>query len=356
MTRKQRPKAEQFHPARPGLVRPMPVSGSSGLTRHMAAGPEWRSSSRGLYVPSDLPVENAVEQRIAEAAMICPPDGAITGWAALRWLTGAYFDGTYAGEELPVPVAVQHRGFRERAGVAPSWERVLPREIIEVDGVRITVPVYSASFEARHAANGVDAVQALDSTLMFDLTSITELTDFAIGRLFKMTGIAQLDAAITLACENCWSPPEATMRMLWEVELGLGRPLSNWPVFDLGGRHIGTPDLVDPVAGLVGEYDGEHHLEPEQRARDVDRRAEFRQAGLEVVVMTRDDLPGSDSYLDRVEAAYHRARSQRARRRGWTTALPTYWVPTHTVELRRALTQEQRERYLGWQRLPRHGR
>jgi hypothetical protein len=288
--------------------------------------------------------------------MMCPSDGAVTGWAALRWLTGAYFDGMYAGEELPIDLAVQHRGFRERSGIAPSWERVLPREIIEVDGVRITVPVYSATFEARHATNGVDAVQALDMALMFDLTSIDELTDFAIRRLFKMTGIAQLDAAIMLASENSWSPPETIMRLLWEVELGLPRPLCNWPVFDLDGRHIGTPDLIDPAAGVVGEYDGAHHLEPEQQAHDVDRVADFRRVGLEVVVMTQNDLPGSDDYLDRVEAAYHRGRSGSARARRWTTALPTYWVPTHAVHLRRALTCEQRERFLGWQELPRKGR
>lgn len=307
-------------------------------------------------MPCDLPTEDAVEQRILEAAMTCPEDGAVTGWAALRWLTGAYFDGTYAGEDLPVPLAVQHRGFRQRPGIAPSWEQVLRSEIIEVDGLRITVPVYSASFEARHAGNGVDAVQALDIALMFDLTSIAELTDFAIRRLFKMTGIAQLDAAITLASENCWSPPEATMRLLWEVEMGLARPLCNWPVFDLTGRHIGTPDLIDPVAGVVGEYDGSHHVEPEQRAHDIDRAAGFRRAGLEVVVMTRDDLPGTDSYLDRLDAAFCRARSRTERPRRWTTALPSYWVPTHTVELRRALSQEQRERFLRWRRLPQDGR
>ena len=39
------------------------------------------------------------------------------------------------------------------------------------------------------------------------------------------------------------------------------RPLCNVPVFDRFGQHIGTPDLLDPVAGVVGEYDGALHLE-----------------------------------------------------------------------------------------------
>ena len=302
-------------------------------------------------MPATLPDEHAVEQRIVEASMTCPPDGAITGWAALRWLGGNYFSGTYAGCELPVTIAVGRHGFRARPGVVASWENVLPPEIVEVDGVRVTVPEYSVTFEARHARNAEAAVQALDMAMMCDLTSLDELVDFRIRRLWATTGIAQLDAALVLATENCWAPLEATMRLLWEVELQQRRPLCNWPVFDRDGRHLGTPDLIDPVAGVIGEYDGEHHREPDQAAHDAEREAEFRGAGLECVTMTSSDLPPTSQYLDRVEAAYYRAGRQASRPRGWTTTLPAYWVPTHTVALRRALTPDQRDRFLGWQRL-----
>lgn len=341
-----------FHPSRPGLVRPIRVSPETGLTAAMARGPDWRSSSHGLYVPVGGGQVRPVEQRIVEASMVCPPQGAITGWAALRWLTGAYFTGTYAGQELPIPMIIGRRGFSGPAGIAPSWEHVLPWEITEVDGVRVTVPEFSATFAARHAVDGVQAVQALDIAMMFDLTSIDELTDFRVRRLSTTTGIAQLDAALCLASENCWSPPEVTKRLLWEIELGLRRPLCNRPVFDLDGRKVGTPDLIDPVAGVVGEYNGASHDDPERKALDVTREQRFRGLGLEVVTMTSDDLPGSNAYLDRVEAAYYRAERKAGRPRQWTTALPTYWVPTHTVALRRALTPEQRDRFLGWQRLP----
>lgn len=350
--RKKHPVPAPFHPARPGLVRPLPVSEESGLTYRMAHGPRWRESSRGLFVPADLPAAHAVEQRIVGASMLCPPDGAITGWAALRWLGGAYFSGTYAGKELPVPLAVGHRGFRERPGVAPSWEFVPPGEIITVDGIRVTTPACAATFEARHASDGLAAVTALDMAMMFDLTCTDELTDFMLRRLVAHTGIAQLDAALCLCSENSWSPLEPTMRTLWETELGLqGDLLSNWPVFDLQGRHIGTPDLIDPVAGVIGEYDGAPHLPPERRAADTVRARTFQEVGLHLVTMTADDLPDGHHFLDRLEAAYHCADRADARSRRWTTTLPSYWVPTHTVAHRRALTQEQRERFLRWQRL-----
>jgi hypothetical protein len=327
----------------------MRVSAESGLTHRVAHGPNWRQISRGLFLPVDLP-DLGVEQRIVEASMICPTDGAITGWAALRWLRGLYFSGTYADQELPITLAIGRRHIRERPGIEVSAEQVLPQEIVEVDGVRVTVPVFSATFEARHAENGIDAVRALDMAMMFDLTSTDELVDFTLRRLFTTTGIAQLHAAICLASENSWSPLEPIMRVLWEVELRLERQLlCNWPVFDRDGRHIGTPDLIDPVAGVAGEYNGAPHLG--QEARDADRAAEFRDVGLEVVTMTVDDLPWGHSFLDRLEAAYYRAERRAHRPRRWTTALPAYWVPTHTVAHRRALDAEQRERFLTWQRL-----
>ena len=354
MARAPHPKPPPFHPARPGLVRPIPVSPETGLTRGMARGRHWRTASNGLYVPTALPDELAVEQRIAEAAMVCPPDGAITGWAALRWLGAAYFSGTYADQQLPVPIVPGRRGFQSRPGVRPTWERLLPDEIIEVDGVHVTIPEYSATFEARHAGSGIQAVQALDMAMMFDLTSLDELVEFRIRRLATTTGIAQLDAALSLSSENCWSPPEATMRVLWAVDRPECNLLVNRPVFDLGGRPIGTPDLIDPVAGVLGQYNGAPHDSAEQRSRDAEVNAAYAAAGLEVVTMTAADLPDGYAFLYRLDRAYLRAR-RKDRRRGWTTALPTYWTPTHTVAQRRALDEAQRVRLLGWQRLASSG-
>lgn len=345
----------------------MRVGGASGLTARMARGPRWRSTSRGLFLPVDGDAGpgagqvamdpgadragTAVDQRIVEASMICPDDGAITGWAALRWLSGsAYFGGTYAGRPLPITLSVGRRHVRRRPGVAVSAEFVLPEEIVEEDGIRVTVPTYAATFAARHAPDGEEAVRLLDMAMMADLVSREELVDFTLRRLATTTGIAQLEAALCLASENCWSPPEATMRLRWEVGLGLRRPLSNRPVFSLTGEHLGTPDLIDPVAGVVGEYDGAHHFLAGRQQRDAERAEGFRAAGLEYVVMTADDLTSTTGYLTRLAAAHDRALTE-DRARGWTMALPAYWVPTHTVDQRRALTPKQRERFLGWQRL-----
>ena len=47
---------------------------------------------------------------------------------------------------------------------------------------------------------------------------------------------------------------------MWPLDLGLAQPLTNRPVFDLSGRHLGTPDLIDVTAGLAIQYNGSLHL------------------------------------------------------------------------------------------------
>ena len=70
----------------PGLVRPAPLdpTGRRGPTRGQAAGPRYRQTSAGLYVPAAVD-GGVVEQRIVEQASRIRSYGAVTAWAALRW-------------------------------------------------------------------------------------------------------------------------------------------------------------------------------------------------------------------------------------------------------------------------------
>jgi hypothetical protein len=150
--------------------------------------------------------------------------------------------------------------------------------------------------------------------------------------------------------ENAWSPTEVAMRRVWQHEAQLPRPLCNHPVFDLHGRHLGTPDLVDPVAGVAGEYNGAVHLEGAQRSRDVAREAVFRDVGIEVVEMLAADLANPFPFISRLRSAYRRAERVPASDRRWTVVPPRWWVPTYTVEQRRALDDAQRQRFLAHRR------
>lgn len=342
------------HPSetpRPGLVLPIRLAskGTTGPTRGQSEGTGWRRTSHGFYVPSSVTNEDP-EQRIVEASVVVPEGLGITGWAGLRWLGGRWFDGlTPTGGQLPVTIAISTHDIRPQPtyGIAVSGEGLWRRMSIVHDGIRITQPVWSVSFEMRYAADWRRAVVALDMAAYNDLVSIDEQAEF-LSHQNGWTGVPKARKAIGFADENSWSPAEVLMRLVWQVDAELPRPLTNRPVFDLRGRHLGTPDLIDPGTGLMGEYDGPDHLPRDQRARDIRRADLLRAHDLESVVMVAEDFQDLDSYLRRLRAARRRAERYTGTPRTWTIEPPSWWTPTVTVAQRRALTAEQRARFLGY--------
>lgn len=234
---------------------------------------------------------------------------------------------------------------RDQPGYRISKEKLDPRDLAEVDGLRLTTAVRSLCFEMRYAPSLRLAVQAFDMAAFSDLVTLEEMWDYAAAH-GAWTGIPQCRCALALAEENCWSPAETVMRLVWILDAGLPRPLCNVPVFDRDGRHIGTPDLLDPVAGVVGEYDGALHLEGAQRARDVRREDLFREAGLEYFTMLAGDAANRARIVDRMIRTRARAKWESEATRAWTITPPPWWTPTLTVQQRRDLTDDQRRRLL----------
>lgn len=136
------------------------------------------------------------------------------------------------------------------------------------------------------------------------------------------------------------------MRLIWVLDAGLPRPLANTPVFDRSGQHIGTPDLLDVEVGLVGEYDGAHHLDAAQRFHDVNREERFRGVGLEYVTMLSGDGGDPVGFVARLHGARRRARRQAESTRAWTLTAPPWWTHIDTVASRRLLSAPQRARRL----------
>lgn len=329
---------------RKGLVRPVRLdpTGLTGPTRGQARGPRWRRSSHSFYVPSDVDAEN-VEQRILEASIVVPPRGAVTGWAALRWRGATWFSGQdRSGGKLPVPVLISTHDIRKQAGILLSGEGCSPKEIELVDGVPLTNATWAVAFAMRYADNLRDAVIAFEMAAYADLVSIAELSA-QLRAQSGWTGVPQARKALPYCGENSWSPMETDTKGLWVVVGGFPMPLQNRPIFDLQGQHIGTPDLLDPAVGVIGEYDGPDHLRADQRLKDINREARFRDHHLEIVVRSAGESP--DNYLRRLAAAYARARRRRTART-WTIDPPPWWTLTTTVDQRRALTPEQRARLL----------
>lgn len=319
--------------------------GIAGPTRGQARGGGWRRSSQGLYVPASVAL--TPEQRIVEAAAVLAADEAVTGWAGLRWLGGAWFsgaDGQGALSEVPL---LARRDRAAPPGSTVSQEFLHPEQIRWHCSVPVTTAVRSVVHEMRFATSVGAAVTALDMACYSDLVSVAEVAAY-VARLGPVTGIQQARDVLPLADENSWSPQETRMRGVWR-QVGLAGALTNRPVFTLDGRHVGTPDLVEPRLAVVGQYNGTDHITLAGTATDVKKDAAFRDVGLEPVTMLVTDWTDLADYTARLRAAVRRAASG-STARAWTLDPPAWWTPTHAVELRRALDERQRGRLLRYRR------
>lgn len=341
-------RVQQLVLTRAGVVAPVRVdpTGRSGPTKNQARGPRWTRSSAGLYVPADVR-SDAPEQRIVEAVAGAPEGSAATGWAALAWLGARWFSGFAADGRtpLPVPVAVGDRDSpRDRPGVAYSADWLFDDDVVRIDGLPVTAPERSVTYEARRAGHLIGALRAIDMALAADLVDLETLTAYA-ARLVARDGVRLLRTALGWANENVWSPQEVPMRVHWRR--ATGRPLAcNQPVFDARGRFLLTPDLLDVGAGVAGEYDGAVHLEDGRRRKDLDREEIYRDHRIEVVTMMSSRHDDVQRFLARLRAAYGRAAERRHLPRTWTVEQPPWWVDTSTVARRRALSADDRARWL----------
>ncbi len=332
---------------RSGIVLPRHVdpSGRSGPTPGQARGPQWRRVAPGWHVPSDVD-GTGLDQRLVEALAGLPADAALTGWAALGWRSTRWFEGLAADgrTRLDVPVALSTRGVRPRPGVELTEDWHFEADIESVHGLPVTRVERAVAFEACRAGSVLAAVRVIDMACANDLTDLARLTRYARG-LGARPGICRFREALELADENAWSPQEVRMRLLWIARHPV-RLLTNRPIFDLAGRHLLTPDLIDPMTGVLGEYDGVVHLGERHRRIDLDRDSLCRDLGLEVVTMMsarHDDLTRFERRLD---AAYRRKEQRPDRRRHWTLDQPDWWIDTSSVARRQALDERQRSIWL----------
>lgn len=311
-----------------GLVRPVPIdpTGVHGPTRGVANGPRFRRTSPGLYVPADVD-EGVVEQRILEQGSRIATHGAVTGWAALRWRGAAFFDGNDRdGQWLPVPLVVGDFRLRSDPRVDISRAQIASRERSQVAEVWCTTVQRALFDEMRFASDLRSAVVAMDMTAAARLISVNLMARYVACRR-AWTGVEQVRSALALASDESRSPQETRMRLVWVLDAGLPTPLCNTPVFDLEGRLLGIPDLFDPDAGLVGEYNGADHKELDRRRLDNAREARFREAGLEYFDLVEGDLRDRPSAVRRMEQTRRRARFAPRDARLWTLTPPAWWRP-----------------------------
>lgn len=337
-------------PGRPVLPVRVDPTGLAGPTRGQAQGPGWRQSSRGFHVPAWVDPTTPA-QRAAEAAVRLPAGGALTGWASLFLQEATYLDGVAPDGRTrrPVPLALGRRGnIRGGSDVLLLRDPLESDEVIDVHGLPCTIAERAVFDEMRLAGDLSEAMVAVDMAALAELTSVQRVRAYATGHP-GWRGVPLVHTALDLADENTWSPNETRSRKVWSVDAGLPRPLVNRPVFDLQGRLLGYPDLLDVASGLVAEYDGADHRRAARHSADVGREARFRAHGLEVTRITGPDLLVPGLVRARLLEARSRARWEPEAARRWTTRLPAGWETVPDLEVRLVERELRQQTLRSWE-------
>ncbi len=328
-----------------GLVLPTALDPDSrlGPTRSRARGGRWVSVGSGHHRPADAP--DVVEQRILDVAVRLGPAGAVTGWAALRLLGAAFFDGVgRTGAVLGVPLRSPDRQLRAGPELVAIRGRAGSERTV-VAGVRVVSPELALLDHARAEPDDRELVVAIDMACAASLTSLRRITAFLATRP-RAPGVRRLRWALRWAHEKSLSPGEPRLRLIWVLDAGRPLPLCNKPVFDLHGRVLAVPDLLDPDAGVTGEYNGSIHRRAAAARRDAERDAALRRHGLETMAAVGADVHDRDLVVERIDAAYARALRLPTEERTWTLTPPPGW--TDEVSLDEALDHRDRLREEQW--------
>lgn len=136
-------------------------------------------------------------------------------------------------------------------------------------------------------------------------SSVEEL-DAIVVRMGAMPQAARARSALELVRPNTDSPKETQLRLAL-VRAGLPEPEINVPLLDSSSRYVQTPDMTLRQQGLVLQYDGGHHLQEEQRRRDIGRDEDAIALGWRVLKFTEHDFrpgrSGRPKAVERVESA-----------------------------------------------------
>ena len=113
--------------------------------------------------------------------------------------------------------------------------------------------------------------------------------------------------------------------MFYECTARLPRPLVNRPVFDLNEKFLGTPDLLDPEAGLATEFDGKDHRGRRQHRSDNHREEKLESVNLTVCRVDSLDMRQPVPLQERLRARHAQGMRRDRRLDGWTLVEPAWW-------------------------------
>jgi len=260
-----------------------------------------RTELYGVYCRSDLP--DTLDLRARSASLVLPPHVVVCDRSA-AWLWGISCLEYAELDVLPALEVVSCGGEdrSRRSGVYGGKRDLLPDEVTEVDGVRVTTPLRTA-IDLACLRGRRDALAVLDAFRRgFGLTC--EDYERQLLRFERRRGCKQARELAPLAIVDAESQGESWTRMTI-VDDGLAPPRAQVEVLlpDHGWVRL---DLAYEHLRIAIEYDGaEFHTSDEDRAADRRRREALEREGWIVIVVTKDDFTGArlETWLSELRTA-----------------------------------------------------
>ena len=298
---------------------------ADGVSLGELRGPRWQRTSHGRYLPSGVDAADCL-QRIVDAAARLPSRGAVGGWAAARALGVDHCDGLDVDGRslLDVPLCLGGQRIRGGGGIELWFDPLPENDVTEIDGLRFTRPTRTCLDRMRRAPDLRESVVVADQMTHARLVTVPAMTDY-VGAHGGWRGIDQARRALRLCdpmSRNGW---ETRMRMVWMLDAGLPRPRCNPPVFDRFEGLLGYPDLLDPEAAVVFEYDGAGHRGSRQHDADNRREETLEHHGLVVARVSRADLGDRRGLTDRMQRTRRRGLRRDRAHDAWTLEVPPSW-------------------------------
>jgi hypothetical protein len=262
------------------------------LTRRQLRTRGFRRIVQGVYADPSLEWDHRLKCR--GVALLLPEGAAVGGYSAAAWW-GAPFAGT--GHPVTV-VRPEHILWKGPSGVRVHRTALGPRDVEQVDDVPLTTPLRTA-WDVAALESLPTAVATLDGMVRGGHVRLADLTAMAEARTGHF-GVDRVRRAIPLVDPRAESAPESRVRVALALA-GLA-PVPQYEVRD-GGRFVGRVDLAWPECRVALEYEGAHHFDGVQIARDDDRIRRLLAAGWRVIRISAADLHDLAAVVETVRGA-----------------------------------------------------
>ena len=249
------------------------------LTRHQLRT-KFVAVHQDVYVPRGTR-PNAIIR--AKAAWLrSKRTGVLAGFSAAALHGARYIDAS-------LPANIIHDNRRPARGIVVWADTLGDDEVCAIGEMRLTTPSRTAVDLARRYREDV-AVAAIDALAHAARLTVPDV-QAAVERHPGQRGIKQARTTIALMDPGAESPGETRLR-LSIVKAGFPRPVSQHPIYNEFGVLIGVVDLAWPDLKIAVEYEGRHHMDPDQIRKDIARIEEMIEMGWLVIRVTSRDPSG----------------------------------------------------------------